>query len=419
MSSWRILSSTMIKMMMGVPMRKTGGGQEVAARGMSTMRAAVVSSLASKTGASDWALKVERLQQPKKPRVGEVLLEVQACGVCHTDLHVLQNDIGFPVPSVLGHEVVGKVVAIGENVPESLKGMRVAAAFIMPCLDCHECDSGREEMCVNFFKENRAKGCLYDGDTRLMRTDGQDVAQYSMGGLAELCVTPASSVAPIPESVLRTKDDAAINELAIVGCAMFTAYGAVHNTAKLKHGESACVIGVGGIGSGAVQLLRAAGASKIIAVDVSTEKLDRAVALGATACVDASGKEPHEVAAEVIKLSGGDGVDAAFEALGRSNTVEAAIAAVKPGGRCALIGLAHAAEFGRFAITPLVRRQVAILGSYGARASTDLKAILSLIEKGQIDVGANISRRFDLDGADTAYRQLQRGEIVGRAIVEM
>ena len=201
-------------MMMSSLMRKMGGvvSQDGAwCRRMSTMRAAVVSSLASKTGASDWELKVEHLQQPKKPRVGEVMLEVQACGVCHTDLHVLQNDIGFPVPSVLGHEVVGRVVAIGENVPESLKGKRVAAAFIMPCLDCHECDSGREEMCVNFFKENRAKGCLYDGEMRLMRSSGQNVAQYSMGGLAELCVTPASSVAPIPESVLRTKDDAAIN----------------------------------------------------------------------------------------------------------------------------------------------------------------------------------------------------------------
>ena len=385
-----------------------------------TMRAAVVSNVATAVGGSDFDMAVEKLRVPV-PKRNEVLLRTKAVGVCHSDLHVLNRDIPFPVPAVLGHEVVGEVVALGpglEGLENRLLGKLACGSFIMPCGECKQCELGKEEECEPFFEHNRAKGALYDGDTRLFRETGEPIAMYSMGGLAEYTVVPHRAVAAIPESITSTRDDAYISKMSIVGCSIFTAYGAVTNTAQFVRGESAAVIGVGGIGGSVVQILKDAGAKRIVAVDVEDAKLDLAMRLGATDAINSKNKEPKEVA-EMISAAAADvgGIDCAFEALGRGSTVDTAILSVKPGGRVAIIGLANASEVGSFSITPLVRRQVKILGSYGARASVDLPAIIDLIAKGAIDVDTPVSRSFTLDDAGEAYAALQRGEISGRAIV--
>ena len=354
-------------------------------------------------------------------------------------------DLSFTdADKLIGHEVVGEVVAIGKGTHEvmakRLLNKKVVGSFIMPCLSCAACDRGEEEMCYNFFEHNRKSGHLYDGKTRLFRGNDENrntvkepVAMYSMGGLAEYCVTPISSVSPIPMSLLddakNNGDDRTINNLSIVGCAIFTAYGAVHNTAKLRKGESCCIMGVGGIGSSIIQIAKAAGASTIIAVDISDDKLSLAAKLGATHFINANGKQMDKVNEEIKEIfanghavgaSGGvNGVDVCFEALGRGNTVNAAINAVRDGGRAVIIGLSHPEDFGSFQITHIVRRQIKIFGSYGARATSDLPAIMKLIAEGELDVNSTISRRFSLDNVDDAYKLLQRGEIVGRAIIEM
>src|SRR5215468_4331480 len=137
------------------------------------------------------ALQLERIPIPQ-PRQGEVLVRVAACGVCHTDLHVIKAEVAFPTPAVLGHEISGTVVALGPGVAGPAPESTICSAFIMPCGRCRLCAIGRDDLCDNFFAMNRLKGTLYDGTSRLRRTDGTTIAMYSMGGLAEFAVVPAT-----------------------------------------------------------------------------------------------------------------------------------------------------------------------------------------------------------------------------------
>src|SRR5215470_2601968 len=134
---------------------------------------------------------VEEIPVPE-PREGEILVKVNACGVCHTDLHVIKGEVAFPLPAVLGHEISGTVSALGPGTAGPAVGSLVVAPFIMPCGTCALCESGRDDLCEKFFGMNRLKGTLYDGTTRLHRDDGSSLAMYSMAGLAEYSVVPVA-----------------------------------------------------------------------------------------------------------------------------------------------------------------------------------------------------------------------------------
>jgi succinate semialdehyde reductase (NADPH) len=365
------------------------------------MRAVVLPAV----GAS---LEVEEIPVPA-PRAGEVLIRVRACGVCHTDLHVVKGEVKFPLPAVLGHEVSGSVEETGPGVTEVARGARVVASFIMPCNRCRFCAAGRDDLCETFFALNRLKGVLYDGESRLRRADGTPLAMYSMAGLAEYCVVPATDVFRVPDGL-------PLEDSCILGCAIMTAYGAVKHQATLRAAETVAVVGTGGVGSNVIQLARLFGATRVIAVDVRAEKLKAAQELGATDAVDASA---GDAVAEVRRLTGGEGVDVAFEALGRPETVTAAFKMARDGGRVVVIGIAAGTTPAPIEITHLVRRGIRLQGSYGARVRSDMPEILALAAAGRISVTQPISRRYGVDQADEAYRTLDRGEITGRAIVVM
>jgi S-(hydroxymethyl)glutathione dehydrogenase/alcohol dehydrogenase len=353
-------------------------------------------------------LELERIPIPR-PRRGEILVRVAACGVCHTDLHVMKGEVAFPTPAVLGHEVSGTVVELGEGVGGPAVGSRVVGTFIMPCGSCPACLRGRDDMCEPFFSLNRLRGRLYDGETRLFRADGSELAMYSMGGLAEYAVIPANGVYALPDSVPT-------EEAAILGCAALTAFGAVRHAADLRVGERVAVVATGGVGSLIVQLARALGAIQVIAVDVTEEKLAGAVALGATDAVDASG---GGAAPRVLALTGGSGVEVAFEALGREETFLDALAVLADGGRLVAVGITPADVRVPVDVTRLVRRGLRIQGSYGGRPRTDMPVLLALVDRGIVRPQASVSRRFPLAAAQEAYDALDRREIVGRAIVVM
>src|SRR5581483_1144568 len=342
------------------------------------------------------------------PRRGEVLVKVAACGVCHTDLHVMKGEVPFPVPAVMGHEISGAIVELGEGVDGPEPGTRVAGTFIMPCGACEACRSARDDLCEPFFAMNRLRGTLYDGETRLHRPDGSPLAMYSMGGLAEYAVVPAGGVFPLPESQ-------PIEEAAVFGCAALTAYGALVHGADLRPGARVAVVGTGGVGSLIVQFARATGALQVIAVDINQEKLAAARALGASDAVDAS---TGDAVARVLELTGG-GVDVAFEALGLEQTFLQALGMLRDGGRLVAVGIAPVDVRAPVEITRLVRRGLQIVGSYGARPRSDMPRLLALIDRGVVRPGDSVSRRFPLDQAADAYAALDRREIVGRAIVVM
>jgi S-(hydroxymethyl)glutathione dehydrogenase/alcohol dehydrogenase len=230
-----------------------------------------------------------------------------------------------------------------------------------------------------------------------------------MGGLAEYAVVPSTDDFPAPANV-------PLADACILGCAMMTAYGAVKNQARVQPSDTVAVVGVGGVGSNVIQVARAFGAGQIIAVDVRDDKLVAARGLGATHTVNAAHGDP---VAAVAALTHGHGVDVAIEALGRPETVVQSFMMTCDGGRTVVIGIAPGTTTAGIEITRLVRRGIQLLGSYGSRVRTDLPEVLALAAQGHLNVSQPITRRYRLEQADEAYATLNRGEIVGRAILTM
>lgn len=357
----------------------------------------------------DKPMGIETLVTPT-PRKGEMLVKTRACGVCHTDLHVIKGEVPFPAPAVLGHEISGTVVAVGPDVKKAnLMGQKVVCPFIMPCMDCQYCGKGAEDQCEKFFALNRLKGALYDGETRLFRKDGTPLAMYSMGGLAEYCVVPESAVYPLVGC------DHLWAEAAIVGCMFFTANGAVTN-AKLQKGESCAVFGCGGVGSGVLQMAKRKGASPIIAIDVGDEKLEAAKKMGATHAIN--GATCKDVPAAIAEITNGTKVDVGFEVIGLKQTFENCVMGLKDGGRMVAVGIADVKVKAEVPITHIVRRSMNVRGSYGGIASKDTPELLDALKAGDLDVKTPITRRFTIEEAPEAYKLLNEKKIIGRAIVE-
>jgi S-(hydroxymethyl)glutathione dehydrogenase/alcohol dehydrogenase len=266
---------------------------------------------------------------------------------------------------------------------------------------------GRDDLCDSFFAMNRLKGTLYDGTSRLRRKDGSPIAMYSMAGLAEYAVVPATDVFPLADGL-------PLEESSVLGCAIFTAYGAVRHGADLRGGERIAVVAAGGVGMNIIQIARAFGASQIIAVDVRDDKLEAARRLGATDVVDAT---KTDATARVRELTGGKGVDIAFEVLGLPQTFTQAFEMIRDGGRMVAVGIAPGKTTAPVEITRLVRRELRIVGSYGARTRSDMPEIIRLAAQGIFRPETMVTQRFSLEEADAGYQALARGEIVGRAIV--
>ena len=368
-----------------------------------TMRAAVLRDY-------DKGLQVETIRTPR-PKAGEVLIKVTACGLCHSDLHVIGGAIAFPLPAVLGHEVAGTIVELGPGTEHTglEVGQQVAGGFLMPCGQCRHCAAGHDELCEPFFELNRLKGVLYDGTTRLYSLDGEPIQMYSMGGLAEYSVVPATALAPVPEGVDPVSS-------AILGCAAMTGYGAVRRGADLKYGETVAVVAVGGVGSNIVQIARVFGASQVIAIDVADDKLEAVKAFGATATINSMTQDARE---EVLKLTNGRGVDVSFEALGIPSTWNTALDVLADGGRMVPIGLGAGRQTAEVEINRTVRRSQSILGSYGARTRQDLPAVVDLAARGIINYDDLVTRRFSLDEAAAGYEALRNRAVQGRAVVDM
>ncbi|SNC73855.1 S-(hydroxymethyl)glutathione dehydrogenase / alcohol dehydrogenase [Kytococcus aerolatus] len=352
------------------------------------------------------SLRVEEIPVPE-PKEGEALVRVAACGVCHTDLHVLKGEVAFPGPAVVGHEISGTIAATGPGVEGLAVGDRVVGAFIMPCGRCRHCERDRDDMCETFFAENRLKGNLLDGTTRLARPDGSRLSMYSMGGMAEYAVVPVTALTGLPEGL-------PLDRSCVLGCAGFTAYGALA-ASGLVAGESMAVVAVGGVGSSLVQLGRHLGADPVVAVDVSDEKLEGARGLGATATVNSTTQDAVAAVREAVP----GGVDVVFEALGRPETFELSQALLTDGGRMVAVGIAAGDATARVPITQLVRRGHTIRGSFGARTRQDLPRVVELAAEGGFDVQGAVTRTYALEEADAAYRDLAAGRITGRAIVVM
>ncbi|XP_044500096.1 alcohol dehydrogenase [Mangifera indica] len=359
-------------------------------------------------------LTIEEFHLPR-PKAGEILVKTKACGVCHSDLHVMKGEIPFSSPCVVGHEITGEVVEHGPLTDSKTTqrlpiGSRVVGSFIMPCGNCVYCSKGHDDLCEDFFAYNRAKGTLYDGETRLfLKNGGKPVFMYSMGGIAEYCVVPAHALTVLPDTLPYT-------ESAILGCAVFTAYGAMAHAAEVHPGDSVAVIGIGGVGSSCLQIARAFGASDIIAVDIHDEKLQKAKTFGATHTVNAIQEDAIE---KIRKITGGLGVDVAVEALGKPQTFLQCTQSVKDGGKAVMIGLTQSGAVGEIDINRLVRRKIKVIGSYGGRARQDLPKLVKLAETGIFNLKNAVSRKYKFEEVGAAFEDLNNGRIISRGVVEI
>jgi 2-desacetyl-2-hydroxyethyl bacteriochlorophyllide A dehydrogenase len=328
-------------------------------------------------------LKVEDVEIPKIDH-NEALIRIRACGICHTDLHFIDEGILKPgkTPLTMGHEAAGDVVEVGKDVKNIKVGDRVLIHFYFSCGECYYCQLGRESLCIspNF----RHFGFTVDG------------------GFAEYAKAPARNLIKLP--------DEAPYEAGILADAGSSSYHAVKEIGKVKLGENIVIMGTGGLGLCALQFAKLSGA-RVIAVDIVEEKLKVAEELGADVTINAKGKD---VAEEVKRLTNGDGVDIVFEFVGRSQTMESAITSLRRGGRLVFVG--YSEDLFKINTLKLVWNELQVLGSR-ASSRRETVEVIKLLQEGKFKLKPLITHTVPLSEINYGLDLLRR-DVAIRVVVK-
>ncbi|MFC5731560.1 MULTISPECIES: alcohol dehydrogenase catalytic domain-containing protein [Nocardioides] len=338
------------------------------------------------------------------PRPGELLIRIEAAGVCHSDLSVIDGNRPRPLPMLLGHEAAGVVEAVGEGVRGVGEGDHVVLVYVPSCGACRFCMSGRPALCTTAMAAN-GTGDLVGGGTRIRDSAGEVRHHLGVSGFATHAVVDRSSAVVIDK-------DVPLGTAALFGCAMLTGYGAVNHTAGLRPGESAVVFGLGGVGLAAVMSAAAAGAYPVVAVDPLPEKRDLALRIGAThACA------PGELDALVSEVAPGK-FDWAFEAVGSVKVFEQAYAVTGRGGGTVSAGLPHPDSVLQLPALSIVAENRRVLGSYmgTAQPAVDVPAMISLWKAGRLPVDQLVSAELGLADLNRAMDELASGRAVRQVI---
>ena len=336
-----------------------------------------------------------------EPRAAEVEVAITAAGVCGSDLHVVVGDWDVPMPVVLGHEGAGVVTRVGTEVADLAPGDHVVLSWVPQCGRCRQCGMGRPWQCELVATVVAPGGVLHDGTSRWHFADGGDLHHYlGVSSFAERVVVPRSGA-------VRIRNDAPLDVVAVVGCAVATGVGAVQHTAQVPAGATVAVIGCGGVGLSCIQAARLAGAARVVACDISPDKLEVARRVGATDTVDASAGD----AVAGLRDAAPEGLDYVFDAIGRIETTEQAIAAIGPGGAAVIVGLPPTGTTARFEPLALAEANQRILGSnYGSvDPQRDIPRLVDLYMEGELDLDSLISRRRPLEEAAAALDDLAAG----------
>ncbi|MEU6196985.1 Zn-dependent alcohol dehydrogenase [Streptomyces sp. NPDC047061] len=357
-----------------------------------TVRAAVLPAVGA-------PLTVTEIDLPD-PGPGQVRVRLAAAGVCHSDLSLSDGTMRVPVPAVLGHEGAGTVAAVGEGVTRLSPGDPVVLNWAPSCGSCHACTLGEVWLCANALNGS--------ADVHARTADGTDLHPgLNVAAFAEETVVAESCVLPLPADIPLT-------DAALLGCAVLTGYGAVHHSARVRQGESVAVFGVGGVGLATVQAARIAGASRIVAVDVSAEKEGLARAAGATDYVVASDTTPRAIRA----LTGKQGVDVAVECVGRAVSIRAAWESTRRGGRTTVVGIGGKSELVTFNALELFHWGRTLSGCvYGnSDPARDLPLLAEHVRAGRLDLTALVTERIALEDIPVAFENMLAGK-GGRALV--
>jgi S-(hydroxymethyl)mycothiol dehydrogenase len=333
------------------------------------------------------------------PGPGEAVVQVQACGVCHTDLHYREGGIGEDFPFLLGHEAAGLVEAVGEGVTGLAPGDFVILNWRAVCGDCRACRRGRPWYCFN----------THNAAQRMTLGDGTPLSPaLGIGAFAERTLVHAGQCTKVDPTV----DPAAAG---LIGCGVMAGFGASVNTAPVGKGDTVAVIGCGGVGSAAVAGAVYAGARQVIAVDLDRRKLEWARGFGATDTVDAKNED---VVARLRELTGGFGPDVVIEAVGRPETYRQAFDARDLAGTVVLVGVPNPTMTIELPLIEVFGHGGQLKSSwYGdCLPSRDFPLLVGLWKSGRLDLDAFVSERIPLDGVEDAFHKMERGEVL-RSVV--
>ena len=305
----------------------------------------------------------DELLDAPSPGPDEVLVQVKAAGICHSDAHYRSGVGSTRHPLTLGHEVSGVIAGVGAGVTGCRAGDRVCLHYLVTCGECRDCRAGREQFCAT----------------------GQMIGKDRDGGFAEFICVPARNAHPLPAAI-------PFEQGAILMCSSATALHALRK-ARVAAGDTVAVFGIGGLGVSAIQLARALGASEVYAVDINAAKLALAKRFGAVP-VDAKASDPVQA---IRQATAGRGVDAALELIGSARTMEQAVEVLAPQGRAALAGLTQE----RMSVAPyrdILNREAEIIGVSDHLAS-ELAELMRFVERGELDLTSAVSRVLPLDAA--------------------
>ena len=343
------------------------------------------------------------------PRDGEVLVEIKATGVCHTDEFTLSGaDPEGLFPAILGHEGAGVVVDTGPGVRSVRKGDHVIPLYIPECRQCKSCLSGKTNLCTAI-RDTQGRGVMPDGTSRFSR--GGETIHHYMGTstFANYSVMPEIAVAKI-------REDAPFDKVCYIGCGVTTGVGAVVNTARVEPGANVVVFGLGGIGLNVIQGARMAGADRIVGVDLNPAKKPLAEKFGMTHFVDPA-EAGGELVPHLVELTGG-GADYSFECIGNVETMRQALECCHRGwGVSVIIGVAGAGQEISTRPFQLVTGRVWKGTAFGgAKSRTQVPKIVDWYMEGKIEIDDLITHRMELDEINTAFDLMHEGKSI-RSVV--
>ena len=355
-------------------------------------------------------LEIETVQL-EGPREGEVLVEIKATGICHTDAFTLSGaDPEGMFPAILGHEGAGVVVEVGAGVKSLKPGDHVIPLYTPECRECKSCTSHKTNLCTSI-RATQGKGLMPDGTSRFSYK-GQTIYHY-MG-----CST-FSNFTVLPEiAVAKIREDAPFKTSCYIGCGVTTGVGAVVNTAKVQVGDNVVVFGLGGIGLNVIQGARLAGAGKIIGVDINPDREEWGRKFGMTEFLNSKGMSREDVVARIVAMTDG-GADYTFDATGNTEVMRTALEACHRGwGTSIIIGVAEAGkEISTRPFQLVTGRNWRGTAFGGAKGRTDVPKIVDMYMTGKIEIDPMITHVMGLEEINTAFDLMHAGKSIRSVVV--
>ena len=332
---------------------------------------------------------------------GEVRVRIGATGVCHTDMSAMAGIIPTPVPVVLGHEGAGEIVEIGDGVVGLAVGDHIVVTWVPPCGSCERCVGGQANLC-------RVRSSRPATEPRFHAAGEPLYAFVGVATMAEEVVIPY-------QAVVKIGSDVPWAVASLLGCGVMTGVGAAVNAAKVQPGSSVVVLGCGGIGASVIQGARICGAAEIVAVDPFESKREAMKKFGASHTL-----APEDLEEAKSEITGGEGFDYAFEAVGRASTIRTAYDLSRRGGTAVIVGAGSITEKVEFNAMELFASDKKIVGTlYGSGdVRRDFPLLLRLWRTGRLDLEAMISQRLHLEDINQALRDMVDGAVI-RTVIEM